>query len=72
VNDSVSKVAPDDKLDSERPPIWRLAPMLTVSLGLALRREELNDQDQLLPRKTGEDAPDQASAFSAGDPNRCG
>jgi len=40
VNDSVSKVAPDDKLDSEAAAdLERLAPMLTVSLGLALRRE---------------------------------
>jgi type IV pilus assembly protein PilM len=40
VNDSVSKVVPDDKLDSEAAAdLERLAPMLTVSLGLALRRE---------------------------------
>ena len=40
VNDSVSKVAPGDKMDPEAAAdLERLAPMLTVSLGLALRRE---------------------------------
>jgi type IV pilus assembly protein PilM len=39
VNDSVSKVQQDDKLDSEAAgDLEKLAPMLTVSLGLALRR----------------------------------
>ena len=40
VNDSVSKVRPDDGMEPEAvAELERLAPLLTVSLGLALRRE---------------------------------
>ena len=40
VNDSVSRVRPDDRMEPEAvAELERLAPMLTVSLGLALRRE---------------------------------
>jgi type IV pilus assembly protein PilM len=40
VNDSVNMVHPDEKMDPEAAEqLERLAPMLTVSLGLALRRE---------------------------------
>lgn len=40
VNDSVSKVQPDERMDpAAAEELERLAPMLTVSLGLALRRE---------------------------------
>ena len=40
VNDSVSRIRPDDRMDPDAAAeLERLAPMLTVSLGLALRRE---------------------------------
>ena len=40
VNDSVSRISLDEKMDSEAvAELEKLAPMLTVSLGLALRRE---------------------------------
>jgi Tfp pilus assembly PilM family ATPase len=40
VNDSVSRIRPDDGMEPEAvAELERLAPLLTVSLGLALRRE---------------------------------
>ncbi len=41
VNDSVSRISPDEKMDCRKRStnLEKVAPMLTVSLGLALRRE---------------------------------